>query len=358
MVIVMFELFYNAALTANSAKELSDKIYSIGLDAIDTTPPFLTMAGKLASQNKTKSAELARQLGANVNSIASGFALAGNDDLVEQYRTEYKAEENFIALAYAFAGNHKKVDEYLTEHEVNIHFVLQGYAFANNHEKIDEYLANYKPDSASFYHVYEHLEDKKRYHEKRSERYRAMLTSIGEGCALAGNVDKADDYRAKGACVDNIAKAFAAIGKHEQVEHYRVQHNANIDDICLGYQAMGKPIPSFYRAIISLKEHGDAGKIVINSLIRLKQGQDQFWNPYWMNSGTKLKQITDAVDKLPQDKNLDEIIKDENSDLYKALNTHRLSPITFLGRFGFYNSKSIQIVNEELDKNLETQATL
>jgi hypothetical protein len=358
MVTVMFELFYNAALNASNPEELSTKLYSLGLDFIDPTPPFLTLAGKLALKNKTHSVELARQLGANVNSIASGFALAGKHDMVELYRTEYGAEENYIALAYAFIANHKKVDEYLTMHNANIHFVLQGYAFANNHKKVNEYLANYHPKSGAYGLDDEDPEEKEKQHALRSVDYHYALISIAQGYALVGNVDKVEEYRVKGASVDNIARAFAAIGNHEMVEHYRVKHSANIHDICVGYQAMGRTIPSFYRAIITLKEHGDAGQIVIDSLLRLKQGQDQFWNPYWMNSGAKLKQIIDAVDLLPQDKSLSELLKDEKSDLYQALNTHRLSPITFLGQLGFYHSKSVQNVHEQLDKNQEIKATL
>ncbi|WP_298626891.1 hypothetical protein [uncultured Legionella sp.] len=355
----MFELFYNAALTAESPEQLSAKLYSISLDAIDPNPPFLSMAGKLASRNKTRSVEQARQLGANITPIAAGFVIAGNDELVDFYRTEYNAEVDYIALTYAFIGNHKKVDEYLTEHDANIHFVLQGYAFANNHEKVNEYLSNFHPESQAYSH-YQDDSDKvnETRHAIRSVYYQKLLTSIGEAYALAGNADKAEEFRAKGASVDSIAKAFAAIGKHEQVEYYRVKHGANIHDICLGYTALGQTIPSFYRAINSLEEHGDAGRIVIDSLLRLKQGQDQYWNPYWMNSDTKLNKIVDAVDKLPQDANLSDILRDKDSELNKAMSINRLSPLTFLGRLGFYQCKSIQVVNEQLDKQQETQATL
>ncbi len=358
MVTVMFELFYNTALTASNADDLGRNLYLQTLDAIDPKPPFLTIAGKLASQNKTQSVELLRQLGANVNSIAAGFVLAGNDDMAEFYRTEYKAGSEHIALAYAFIGKHEKVDEYLTEHQVDIHTVLYGYCFANNHTKIAEYLRNFHPDSLAHGQYNGDLQEKDTQNALRMIQYHELLTTVGEGYALAGNAEKAEEYRSKGASVDRLAKSFAAIGAHEQVEQYRIQHGANIYDICTGYQAMGRNIPSFYRTIITLQEHGEAGQIVIKSLLRLKQGQDQYWNPYWMNSGVKLNQIADAVNKLPQDANLDDIIKDENSELYQALNMHRLSPITFLGQLGFYHSKSIQAVTEQLDKEQELRPTL
>ena len=355
MVILMFELFYNAALNAKSPEELSKQIFLIGLDAIDPTPPFLTVAAKLAAKNKTQAVELMRQSGANVHSIAIGFAIAGNDDLVNHYQNEYNADTHYIAYGYAFAGNYKKVDEYLTQYDASIHFVLQGFALANNHEKVNEYLANYRPDILQKNVVYESAEEKKSQLESRRALYQSLVTSIAESYALTGNLDKVEEFHAKGASIDNIARAFAFTGNHAKVEEYRTKYDANIFNIALGYKAMGRCTPPFYRALIAMNDQGEAGKIVIDSMLRLKKGQDQFWNPYWMNSGEKLKEIIHAIDTLPQDASLSDALKDENSTIYKALNMHRITPLTFLGRLGFYHTKSVQTAGEEITKTLSPQ---
>lgn len=355
---MMFELFYNAALKATSPEELSTKLFSLSLDAIEPTPPFLTLAAKLAFQNKTKSVEVAYQLGANVDSIASGFAMAGNDAMVEQYRKEYSADKDYIGYGYAFVGNYAKVDEYLTEHNASINLILVGFALANNHEKVEEYLANYHPKVLVKDSDAKELDEKEKQQlAERQALYQTLINSIAEAYALTNNPDKVDEYLDKGANVDAIAKAYAFAGNHEKVEEYRVQHNADIYDIASGYKTKGTATPSFYRALNMLQGQGEAGKVIIDAIVRLKHGQDQFWNPYWMNSGAKLKLIIEAVESFPQSENMSDAIKDENSKLYKALNMHRLSPLTFLGRLGFYHTKSVQTANEELAKNESPQLT-
>ncbi|KTD31610.1 hypothetical protein Lmor_2486 [Legionella moravica] len=355
MVILMFELFYNTALNAKSPEELSNNLYLISLDAIDPNPPFLSVAGKLAAKNKTRAVEHMRQCGANVHSIAAGFAIAGNDQFVDYYLNEFNADKNHIAYGYAFVGNHKKVDEYLTLHNASIHFVLQGFALANNHKKVNEYLANYRPNLMQKNVVYESAEEKKTQLEQRRSFYQSLLTCIAESYALTGNLSKVEEYQSRGASTDDIARAFALAGNHAKVEEYRVQYGADVFNIALGYKVMGRNTPSFYRALLALNTHGEAGKIVIDAMMRLKQGQDQFWNPYWMNSGEKLKEIIDAVETLPQDTSLSDAIKDEHSRIYKALNMHRITPLTFLGRLGFYHTKSVQTAGEEITKTLPSE---
>ena len=86
---------------------------------------------------------------------------------------------------------------------------------------------------------------------------------------------------------------------------------------------------------------------MINMMSRLKEGQNNYWNPYWMNSGTKLKNIIAEFEALPPTEMLDEVLNNKESNLYKAVNQPRLSVLTFLGAFGINHSKSAQMVEED-----------
>lgn len=102
------------------------------------------------------------------------------------------------------------------------------------------------------------------------------------------------------------------------------------------------------RVISILENHGSIGMSIINSLNRLKEGQQNYWNPYWMNSGVKLKRIVNAVEAIKDTDDLKHIINDKNSDLYVALNMQRLLPVTFFGRLGFNQAKSLIAVQDEI----------
>jgi hypothetical protein len=87
----------------------------------------------------------------------------------------------------------------------------------------------------------------------------------------------------------------------------------------------------YNKAINCLSGHGAVGKTIMDSMIRLKQGDESWLNPYWINSGVKLKAIIGAVLNIDEQETLEELMADKNSDLYKAVNMSRLLPITFLG---------------------------
>lgn len=83
-------------------------------------------------------------------------------------------------------------------------------------------------------------------------------------------------------------------------------------------------------------------------MCRLKDGENNFWNPYWINSGTKLKTIIKAVNTMNETSNLSSLIKNQNSDIYRALNMQRIAPLTFLGRFGINHAKTAIGVEDKL----------
>ncbi|KTD64957.1 hypothetical protein [Legionella shakespearei] len=317
---MMFELFYNAALKANDPKALQDNLVQLALNAREPTPPFFTLAGKLASQNKVQAAENLRIAGADPTSVATGFAFAGNHDMVLHYEQQYEAELGPIVFGYAMANNHEKVEEYRAY--VDINFIVQGYVFAGNHDKVKECY----------------------------KMYQAHVDAIASAYAMAGYHDKAEEYRVEyGANVNEIARGYAFANNHKKVEEYRFNHDANIVIIANGYGFRGHNTPPFYQAVNLLKAQGKIGDPIIDSMLRLQKGQDQFWNPYWINSDVKLDAIVKAVLSLQETDNIEDLIKDENSELYKALNMQRLAPITFLGRLGFYHAKTLMNVSEAVD---------
>lgn len=322
----MFDLFYNAALKAKDPEELKNELVQLSLDFRESTPPFFTLAGKLATQNKVFAVERLRQAGASPTPIATGFAFAGNHELVKIYQEQYQADIGSIAFGYAMANNHDKVEEY--RDLVNINFLAQGYVFAGNHEKVKEC----------------------------QKMYQASVDAIAQAYALAGYHDKVEEYRIEhGADVNEIARGYAFANNHKKVEEYRVNHNADALNIAFSYSVRGNTTPPFYEAVNRLKEYGKAGKIITDSMLRLQKGQDQFWNPYWMNSDVKLNALVKAVLLLNETDDINELIQDENSELCKALNMQRLAPLTFLGRFGFNHTKSLMHVNEKLNEKLNDE---
>lgn len=104
---------------------------------------------------------------------------------------------------------------------------------------------------------------------------------------------------------------------------------------------------SFKEAIDVLIKHSIEGARIIRVLTVLKEGQDNYWNPYWMNSGVKFKRVIDAVLAMKPGEKIQDLLGDKNSTLYQALNMRRLAPLTFLGRFGMNHAKSLMSVQEE-----------
>jgi len=105
---------------------------------------------------------------------------------------------------------------------------------------------------------------------------------------------------------------------------------------------------SYDQAILRLKDYGEVGNRIISIMSRLKEGQENSWNPYWMNSGVKLKGIISGLKALKPTDLLDEVLFDQESNLYKAVNMSRLSPFTFWGAFGVNQSKSLQLIEENV----------
>jgi|GEM_PF-5322425 len=115
---------------------------------------------------------------------------------------------------------------------------------------------------------------------------------------------------------------------------------------------------SYKKAIFLLNKHGSAGQTIMNSMARLKEGENNYWNPYWINSSAKLQSIVNAVLKIEQGANIDVIMQDKDSELYSALNTPRLLPVTFLGKFGINKTKSLMQTEDTIRNLNDIQSSL
>ena len=97
-----------------------------------------------------------------------------------------------------------------------------------------------------------------------------------------------------------------------------------------------------------MNQCGRLGAAVLVQIERLQQVANSL-NPYWINSSMKLNAILNSIEALSEEINEQDLnthIQDSESAIYQALNIQRLSPITFLGRLGWDNAKSLQAVQE------------
>lgn len=109
---------------------------------------------------------------------------------------------------------------------------------------------------------------------------------------------------------------------------------------------------SYNDAILFLSKQGNIGLKIMETMARLHEGKKSL-NPYWMNSGTKLQSIVDAVLKLKKGEDvLSEVVQKPESELCLALNKPRLLPLTFLGSFAVNKSQSMIKVEAEISNSL------
>lgn len=163
--------------------------------------------------------------------------------------------------------------------------------------------------------------------------------------SFAPNLDPVSDVIER---VEGLAKFLIWIEKQKaqdpHLEHLRYCVNKVHD----------KEInPEYYRVIRSLKNKGEVSDKMIEVMKRLKQGKENYWNPYWMNSGVKLDCIINALNDLENIDALEDALNDNASELYAAVNMTRLSPLTFLGQFGYNRSKSLLMVEEVKEEEQE-----
>jgi hypothetical protein len=325
--------------------------------------------------NEKKAEEFLQQGKVKVDSLVLEFARARNYSKVKEYEERYHADKSIIAQGYALAGDDEKVNEYLSEGNVDRTQVVLGYALAGNHVKVEEWLSFYETQLnqyaidfpqkiEQFEAQYKHLINIIAYayaltgNHSKVEQYKIAnktdINTILLGYARAGNYSKVEEYRLKYYIdIDTIAHNYALAGNHNKVEEYRTQHQASIFAIAKAYQKSGKLIPAFYKSIIKLEGYGSIGKKIVETMVRLKNGQESFWNLYWMNSKSKLDSIMHAIEALDEEDNLISLINNPNSDLHKALKIQRITPITFLGNWGYNKSKTLIALQEEIAQSIQ-----
>lgn len=232
----MFDEIYKIAIESNDFEELERKLKTLYIDALTMKDGFPATTGtQLASEGENNKVEWMRQLGANVNDIAQGYALADNQGQVELYRTKHKASVNSIAQGYALADNHEQVEFYRKEHDADVNAIALGYALIGNHERVEFYRTEHGASADSIAQGYALANNSERVEAYRTE-HGASVDFIAQGYALANNHEQVEAYHTElGANVNIIALGYALAGNHEEVEFYRTEHRASVDSIALGY---------------------------------------------------------------------------------------------------------------------------
>ncbi|MGQ3889750.1 hypothetical protein ACQUW5_12060 [Legionella sp. CNM-1927-20] len=121
-------------------------------------------------------------------------------------------------------------------------------------------------------------------------------------------------------------------------------------------QSYLKPSQANYEEMLAwLDKQGTIGKGLSQVLIRLHNGVQHRWNPYWRSSSEKLNKILDALNNLSSNVSLANELDNKDSELYQAINMPRIMArfSLFDGACGIKHSKSLQKI-EALDNDLQT----
>lgn len=313
--------------------------------------------------------ELLNKFSDTINTLLTGYAYANNQQQIARYRNMLNKDQRVKALALGYtSGGHEfalsvedaanpqiitnkaigcimrgdlaSVTNEIKQHLLTDHYMITllaqlGYdELVTEHELIDEQAANCSI--------------------LQSDRIEAIIL----GYLYANHWAKVEEYRNKYSMSPEvmdvlyqkayercgIKKPTAALPKPEQPSVQPIILNiGEVDDLILNKTK---------EKLLGLGKLPICNQL-IQSLDRLKQGQDNFWNPYWIGSREKLSKIIVALQPINTIENLIKSISDKQSQLYEALNTQRLLPITFLGHFGHNQAKTLINTQEQLpQKNM------
>ena len=98
---------------------------------VDYLKDCWTPAGRLAYENNSDAVAFLLSRGADPKAIAEGYAMVGEHTNVETYRLTHGANIDVIAKAYAQVNNLEKVEIY-EQLGANIDEVAAGYGLAGN----------------------------------------------------------------------------------------------------------------------------------------------------------------------------------------------------------------------------------
>lgn len=174
----MFDTVYKLTLEATDIDDLKRKLGYLDVNARKISNPYITAATQLAMDGNVDRAEWLRELGASNDSIAFGYAHAGNDEQVAIYFTEYCVNAYCIAMGYAMGGHIKQVAIYHAKYSLDANCIAIGYALGGHHEQV-------------------------------------------EACIRENKID-----------INQLACAYARVGNIEKTEAFRLQYaEVNVDDI-------------------------------------------------------------------------------------------------------------------------------
>lgn len=371
----MYEAFSKAA-SEDQIKEILKKFKNEGIDALnyhDTTFPFYSVVEKLAFDNKPKVVNYLLHLGANIDEAICGYVSAKNNEefFNLSFRLNHEEFIRYLAMGYAKAGYFNSIDLlYIAENYMSMNFAIaEGYAIAGRDDKVNELLNKFESEA----------------HKQE------IIDSIAIGYARAGNHKKAQEFIERGANVISVYYNYAYGGHHALVDELvkiidsGTKASLIVKAFSDGYKdggyinksaeyaSVAKLIDTNkeakgvlaeiiregyinkfgeYAAVAKLINSGEKGSKILAVIKRLKEGEQSKFNPYWANSGKKVEAIIKAVNETLSNESdlndsLEKALKDENSPLYRALNTHRLAHFTFLGKKPGSKCKSLLDVEEQ-----------
>lgn len=91
-----------------------------------------------------------------------------------------------------------------------------------------------------------------------------------------------------------------------------------------------------------------SGESIVNVIDRLDSERKSPLNPYWINSEAKLNGIIAAVLALDKNVDLASEMNNNQSTLYRAINTPGISKISVFGRVNYNNSNSLEIDKDSI----------
>lgn len=339
-----------------------DDSYAIAHKGLFHYPDALAFGFALAN-NKAKVKEYYQQFGARIESILEGYISRGNHEEIENYRRENLATVETIASVYARCGNDEKVEEYRLRHGVSIRHIAASYnpdtptipalyravnelnGKGEKGQKIIDILIRLKEGADSW----------NPYWMNSSVKLERIINAVlelepNEDIILTLSDEQSELYQAlnmsRHTPLSLFTKKVAFKQSHSLQSLEEDPSSENVVDITSSYTEK-ESTPLLYRAVNVLKEQGAEGQKLIEVLTRLHKGSISS-NPYWMNSSKKLKHIIHAVTALEPDADLKALLQNDTSDLYKAVNMSRITPLSlFTKKMTVHQSHSFQMMQEE-----------
>lgn len=253
----MFDQIYKRVLNSTNEAELIDFLRGKNIDLRSSQPPFLTVAGKLASEGQHKKVDfLYKGYQASLYEIVKGYTLQNaNNERIRAYLDEGLISMVDIDCAFREVfkskpaetcgqeghfpdddgiGAQQALGSYYGQHTYGRNQVNWIAPTQKTENPIpDKVLADKKGREFARLNNHEQV-------EKYRLHFHASPTAIAQGYVLAGNHSKVEEYRTQhDVSVITIILAYVQKGEHTEVDKYRLQNLLSVDEIAYIYVLAG-----------------------------------------------------------------------------------------------------------------------